>query len=282
MDEILGITDAEFKDAAALVYERFGIHLTDQKRALVAGRLAKRVRSLGLPNLGAYLAKVRADDSGTELSEFINRITTNHSFFYREKDHFEFLTSTVMPAIKRRLKDDPAYPIRFWSAGCAAGEEAYTLAMLIRESLGPLAETADWGVLATDVSLSALGQARGGSYPSSRVAELPPAWRGAYLERTGEDEWTVTNELRRSVLFKRLNLMNEQYPFKGQFDVVFCRNVMIYFDVPTRRTLVDRIYRYMKKDGWFFVGHSEALPRDTCPFSYTMPATYQKRAESAR
>lgn len=276
MEELLGISDAEFRDAADLVYERFGIHLTEHKRALVAGRLAKRVRTLGLPNIGAYLARIRADASGAELSEFINRITTNHSFFYREKDHFDFLAATVLPEIKRRLQEDPSYPVRFWSAGCAAGEEPYTLAMLIRESLGAQASSVDWGVLATDVSLSALSQARAAAYPGSRIAELPASWRSAYFTRTGDDEWTVNAELRRAVLFKRLNLMNESYPFKGRFDVVFCRNVMIYFDVPTRLGLVARLHRYVKDGGWFFVGHSEALPRDNCPFGYVRPATYRK------
>ena len=276
MDDILGITDAEFRNAAELVYERFGIHLTDQKRALVAGRLAKRVRTLGLPNVGAYLARVRADTSGAELSEFINRITTNHSFFYREKDHFEYLIKKVIPVIKSRLSREPSYPVRFWSAGCAAGEEPYTLAMLLRESLGSLAISTDWGVLATDVSLNALGEAKRGAYPSARLRELPASWRSSYFTKTGDDEWTVKDELRRAVLFKRLNLMNENYPFKGRFDVIFCRNVMIYFDVPTRKTLVDRLYRYVKPGGWFFVGHSEALPRDTCPFRYICPATYSK------
>lgn len=279
MDDVLGISDAEFRDAASLVYERFGIHLSDQKRALVAGRLAKRVRVLGLPTFGAYLARVRADASGAELSEFINRISTNHSYFYREKEHFDFLASTVIPAIKQRLSRDPSYPIRFWSAGCAAGEEPYTIAILIRESLGSLAATADWGVLATDVSLNALGEARRGAYPSSRLRELPPAWRSQYFKKTGDDEWTVADEIRRAVLFKRLNLMNEEYPFKGRFDVVFCRNVMIYFDAPIRKTLVERIHRYVKSGGWFFVGHSEALPRDSCPFSYLRPATYRKSGE---
>lgn len=280
MDDMLGISDAEFREAAALVYERFGIHLSDQKRALVAGRLAKRVRSLGLPSFGAYLSRVKADATGAELSEFINRISTNHSFFFREKDHFDFLLATVVPALRARLARDSAYPIRFWSAGCAAGEEPYTLAMLLLEALGPAASTADWGVLATDVSLNALGEARRGVYPGSRLRELPRGWLQKYFTRTGEDEWSVNDEVRRAVLFKRLNLMNEEYPFKGRFDGVFCRNVMIYFDAPTRRGLVDRIYRYVKPEGWFFVGHSEALPRETCPFAYVRPATYRKAGEA--
>jgi chemotaxis protein methyltransferase CheR len=184
-----------------------------------------------------------------------------------------------MPALKARLERDPAYPIRFWSAGCAAGEEPYTLAMLIRESLGPLASVCDWGVLATDVSLSALTEARRGAYPGNRLRELPSQWRASYFRKTGDDEWTVSEDLRRAVLFKRLNLMNDSYPFKGRFDVVFCRNVMIYFDAVTRRGLVDRIHRYVKGGGWFFVGHSESLPRETCPFSYVRPATYYKAEE---
>lgn len=276
IEDLLTISDAEFREAAALVYERFGIHLTEQKKTLVAGRLAKRVRLLGLPSFGAYLSFVKADTSGDELSEFINRISTNHSYFFRERGHFDFLNAKILPSLKLKLSGDPRYPVRFWSAGCAAGEEPYTLAMLIRESLGPRADSADWGVLATDVSLRALGEARRGAYSTARLHELPAPLRASGFDRTGEDEWTVREEIRRSILFKRLNLMNAEYPFKGRFDVVFCRNVMIYFDPPTRRALVDRIYRYVKPGGWFFVGHSESLPRDTCPFQYVQPAVYHK------
>jgi len=281
MDDALVITDSEFRDAANLVYERFGISLTDQKRALVAGRLAKRVRTLGLPSFGAYLALVRSDSTGAELGEFINRISTNHSYFYREKEHFQFLLSTVMPKVKERLEKEPSYPFRIWCAGCAAGEEPYTLSMLVQESLGALVKKADWGILATDVSVAALSEAKAAIYPDNRIKELPLNWRNTYLSRCGTEDWTVSQETRKPILFKILNLMNSDYPFKGTFDIVFCRNVMIYFDGPTRRALVDRIYRYVKPGGYFFVGHSESLPRDTCPFSYVNPATYRK-AEGSR
>lgn len=276
MDELFGITDAEFRAAADLVYDRVGIRLSDQKRALVAGRLAKRIRSLGLPSLGAYLERIRSDPSGAELTEFVNRITTNHSFFFRERDHFDFLTRQVFPDLKARLAREPTYPIRLWSAGCAAGEEPYTLAMLILENFGSLAASIDWGILATDVSLTALAEAKRGVYPRGRLKDLPPLWVSTYFDQVGEDEWSLRASVRRGVLFKRLNLMNETYPFKGRFDVVFCRNVMIYFDAPTRRDLVSRIHRYVKPGGYFFVGHSEALPRDSCPFTYLCPATYRK------
>ena len=276
MEEALVITDSEFRDAANLVYERFGISLTDEKRALVAGRLAKRVRTLGLSSFGAYLSIVRADSSGAELGEFINRISTNHSYFYREKEHFQFLLSSVMPMVKARLAKEPSYPFRIWCAGCAAGEEPYTLSMLVQESLGIFAKKADWGILATDVSVAALSEAKTAVYPENRIKELPLNWRNAYLSRSGNDAWTVNPETRKPILFKVLNLMNTEYPFKSAFDIVFCRNVMIYFDGPTRRALVDRIYRYVKPGGYFFVGHSESLPRDTCPFRYLSPATYRK------
>jgi chemotaxis protein methyltransferase CheR len=153
--------------------------------------------------------------------------------------------------------------------------------MLVQEALGPLANKADWGILATDVSVAAMSEAKVAVYASSKIKDLPISWRNSYLTRHGEDSWQVNDGVRKPILFKTLNLMNSDYPFKGTFDIVFCRNVMIYFDGPTRRTLVDRIYRYVKPGGYFFVGHSESLPRDTCPFAYVNPATYRK-AEGSR
>lgn len=275
-DYLLVLSDKEFHDVAHLMYERFGIHLSEQKRTLIAGRLSKRVRNLGLSSIGSYLARVRADETGAELTELVDRITTNHSFFYREKDHFEFLSSEVLPAIKARRAQEAGFSLRIWSAGCATGEEPYTLAMVMREFLGASASMTDWAVLATDLSLSALREAMSAVYAGNRVRELPAAWRNAYFEQRGEDEWAVKDDLRRAVLFKRLNLMDERYPFKGLFDVVFCRNVMIYFDPPVRKALVDRIFRYVKPGGYLFVGHSESLPRDSCPFNYVRPAIYRK------
>ncbi len=150
--------------------------------------------------------------------------------------------------------------------------------MIIAEVLGPAAASIDWGVLATDISLSVLSEAKGGVYSSNKLKELPPTWFKKYFVPLGDDEYAVCDTIKKAVLFKRLNLMNEAYPFKGLFDVVFCRNVMIYFDTPVRLALVNRFYRYIKDDGYFFIGHSESLPRDKTPFSYVMPATYRKSA----
>jgi len=279
MDElILPLTDGDFRFVSDLVYDTFGIKLTEQKRSLVASRLSKRVRQLGYSSFHDYFAHLRDDRSGAELSELINRVTTNHSYFFRERDHFDVLTSEILPGLVDAASGRAGASIKVWSAGCAAGEEPYTMAMILRDVMSrrPGGSSVDASILATDVSLSALLEARTGVYAESRLKELPKAYRSSFLQAAGADAWGVTDAIRSMVLFKRLNLMTVPYPFRSQFDVVFCRNVMIYFDPPSRAKLVDAIYKVVKPGGWFFIGHSESLPRDTCPFSYVRPATYRK------
>jgi chemotaxis protein methyltransferase CheR len=277
-DGVLPLSDEDYLFVANLLYSRFGIQLGKHKRVLVAGRLTKRVRQLGLKTFPDYFEFLRSDSSGNELSEFINRLTTNHSFFYREKDHFEFLRKVAFPEIKRRLDRDPREQIRIWSAGCAAGEEVYTVALVLRDYFGPLADRSDFALLATDISLAALKAAKAGVYPAQKLSELPSAMRASGFVQIGPDLFEASNELKRMILFKRLNLMAERYPFKGSFDVVFCRNVMIYFDQASRSRLVQAFYRYVKPGGYFFIGHSETIPRADCPFEYVSPAIYRKAA----
>jgi chemotaxis protein methyltransferase CheR len=279
MDDILlPLTEGDFKFVSTLVYDTFGIRLTDQKRTLVAGRLSKRVRQLGFSSFRDYFLHIKDDRSGAELSELINRVTTNHSFFFREREHFDLLASEILPPILDAANSRAGTSVRIWSAGCAAGEEPYTLAMILLDLMGKRrgGGTLDAAVLATDVSMDALLEAKTGVYPGSRIKELPRHFQSAYLRPAGEDLWSVSPEVRALVTFKRMNLMREHYPFKQQFDVVFCRNVMIYFDAPSRGALVKHIYDIVKPGGWFFIGHSESLPRDTCPFGYVKPATYRK------
>ncbi len=258
------------------MYSRFGIQLGNAKRVLVAGRLTKRVRQLGLGTFAEYFDYLRADPSGNELSEFINRLTTNHSFFNREKDHFEFLKRTVLPDLKLKVDRDQGYRVRMWSAGCAAGEEVYTLAIALRDFFGPLVDRADFGLLATDISLAALKAAKAGVYAAQKLAELPLASKASSFREVGPELFEVSAEIKRMVLFKRLNLMAETYPLKGAFDVVFCRNVMIYFDQASRSRLVKSFYRFVKPGGYFFIGHSETILRADCPFEYVSPAIYRK------
>jgi chemotaxis protein methyltransferase CheR len=275
-EDLLPLADAEYRFVASLMYSRFGIQLGNAKRVLVAGRLTKRVRQLGLGSFAEYIEFLRSDASGNELSEFINRLTTNHSFFNREKDHFEFLRREVFPALRQRLERDPRRPVRMWSAGCAAGEEVYTLAIALRDFFGPAIDRADFGLLATDISLAALKAAKAGVYPAQKLFELPPATKAAYFRETGPELFEVPPELKRMVLFKRLNLMSESFPFKSPFDVIFCRNVMIYFDQESRSRLVRAFHRYVKPGGYLFIGHSETILRNDCPFDYVSPAIYRR------
>ena len=273
---VLPLSDADYRFVGGLLYDRFGIQLGSRKRVLVAGRLTKRIRQLGLKSFPEYFDLLRADSSGNELSEFINRLTTNHSFFYREKDHYEFLQNKVFPELKKRIDRDPRYQVRMWSAGCAAGEEVYTLALALREYFGPAADRADFGLLATDISLAALKAAQAGIYAGQKISELPPALRSGYFNEVGTDLFEVSPEIKRMVLFKRLNLMADTYPFKSSFDVVFCRNVMIYFDQASRSRLVYSFFRHVKLGGYLFIGHSETIQRADCPFDYVQPAIYRK------
>jgi len=276
MDDLLPLREADFRWVAALLYDRFGIKLGEQKRILVAGRLQKRVRQLGLAGFAEYFAFLRADSSGTELVELVNRLTTNHSFFYREKEHFEFLVKEILPGIARDYAKIANYPLRIWSAGCAAGEEAFTIAIMLRENLGRYLPAADAGILASDISIQVLTEAKAATYSSQRLRELPPVYRSNYFAKVGEDAYEVIPAVRSLVLFKRLNLMSEKFPFKGAFDVVFCRNVMIYFDQDVRKRLVRSIYSVLKPGGYLFIGHSESLQRDDCPLDYIKPAIYRK------
>jgi chemotaxis protein methyltransferase CheR len=274
--DVLALSDEDYAFVASLLYSRFGIQLGSQKRVLVAGRLTKRVRQLGFKSFPEYFDFLRADSSGNELSEFINRLTTNHSFFYREKEHYEFLRKTVFPAIKAKLERDPGYQVRMWSAGCAAGEEVYTLALVARDFFGPAVDRSDLGLLATDISLAALKAAKEGKYPAQRLSELPPPLRSKSFREVEGGLFEVSPVIKQMVLFKRLNLMTENYPLKNPFDVVFCRNVMIYFDRASRSSLVQAFYRHIKPGGYFFIGHSETIPRSDCPFDYVQPAIFRK------
>ncbi|HUX40884.1 MAG TPA: protein-glutamate O-methyltransferase CheR [Rectinemataceae bacterium] len=270
------IREADYRFVADLLYERFGIQFGDRKKVLVAGRLAKRLRELGLSNFADYVKLLRNDSSGVELVEFVNRLTTNHSFFFRENEHFDYLKREIVPPLIHEASRGRGTSLRIWSAGCAAGEEAHTIAITLRESLGEAFRLLDPSILATDISLSALKDASVGVYPANRFSEMPKVFQTRYFEKLEDEHWKALPSIHEFILFKRLNLMSIPYPFKGLFDVVFCRNVMIYFDHEARSKLVKAIYDFVKPGGYFFIGHSETLQRNDCPFVYVKPAIYRK------
>lgn len=272
MDDLAGLelSPAQFEAVRTLVYNISRINLHAGKEVLVRTRLTKRLRDLGLNSFDAYLEHVAADTSGHEVAALVDILTTNKTSFFREAQHFDFLRSTVFPVLAGGNA-----PLRFWCAGCSSGEEPYTLAMLLREELPDL-DQRDVRILATDISARALTKAREGIYSAERVAEVPPALRRRYLSRVGTtSSYRIADSIRGMVRFARHNLMGE-WPMRGPFDVIFCRNVMIYFDRKTQEELVNRFWELLRSGGYLFVGHSESLTGLAHRFSYVQPATYRK------
>ena len=273
---LIDITDKEFKLISNLVYEKFGINLTEKKKSLVVGRLNKLIKSLGLKSFKEYYDLIINDDTNASLLSLIDRISTNHTFFYREYSHFEYLKDRVLPEITQRIKAEGSRDLRIWCAGCATGEEAYTIAIIVNEFFGTMMFEWDVGILATDISVSSLEKAQKGMYPFDKIQNLPISYKHKYLNKREDWNYIVKDKIKNTVLFKRLNLINEDFPFKKKFHIIFCRNVMIYFDKETKDNLVNRFYKYINNNGYLFVGHSESLDRKVCPFEYLQPAIYKK------
>jgi chemotaxis protein methyltransferase CheR len=270
------LSDDEFEQLRGIIYARFGISLSEKKRQLVISRLYDVLQRKKLRNFEEYLNYLAQDQSGQAVSELADRISTNHTFFFREQLHFEVLLSQVLPQTIARLRAEDSPDLRIWCAGCATGEEAYTLAMLLLEYFG--LEYPQWsaGVLATDISTHALSFARAGIYPEDRAELVPPTLKYRYFRQKGKGLLAVTDRVRQEVTFRRFNLINPAFPFKKPFHVIFCRNVMMYFDAPAREALVQRLYDATAPGGYLFIGHSEALERSRCPYEYVRPAVYQK------
>ena len=223
----LQISDAEFAKIRDLVYSNFGINLTEAKRTLVAGRLQKLLRTKGLRNLGEYYDFIKADSSGKALSELANCISTNHTFFNRENEHFNFFTNRVLPWVESTVA---SRDLRLWCAASSSGEEPYFLVMLMLEYFQERYASWDAGILASDISETALQKAVRGVYEDENVSSLPANLKNKYFNRVNGNQWEVNANVKREVLFRRLNLMSRPFPFKKNFHAIFCRNVMIYFD----------------------------------------------------
>jgi chemotaxis protein methyltransferase CheR len=270
----INLTEPQFEKISDMVKSLCGINLHTGKKELVKARLGKRMRALGLYDLDEYLDHVAQDPGGVELTAMLDALSTNLTHFFREPAHFHYLRSEVLPALLRR----PApHNIRIWSAGCSSGEEPYSIAITLSEAI-PHLDRVDARILATDLSTRVLAHAREGVYPRDRLKDLPPMTlaRAFLCERHGkEDAYRVTDGVRRLVSFSRLNLM-APWPMRGPFDVVFCRNVMIYFDKPTQERLVRRFWDLLSPGGHLFIGHSESLAGVKHPYRYVRPTIYQK------
>ncbi len=264
------LSPAVFAEIQKLMYSRFGIALSDKKRDLVVSRLADRLRRLHMHSYEEYFRFVTTEPSGEELSRMVDSLTTNFTSIYREKEHFDFLEKTVLPEWRAK------HVISIWSAGCATGEEPYSIARWLLEHLpAPRPET---HLLATDISGRALKAAQRGVYEDERFRGLPDAWRRRYLLK-GTGKWGALfqfkPEIRRMIRFGYLNL-NEPIHQAGMFDVIFCRNVMIYFDQAARDRLLSRLARQLNPGGYFFPGHAESLAPELHGMRRVHPAVYKK------
>lgn len=269
---MLVLQDHEFQMLVHYIRDNFGINL-DQKKILVEGRLSLHIHEAGFESYRDYFEHVFSDKSGAQVSNLITRLTTNHTFFMREEVHFQFLKQRILPEIGRNSAERD---IRIWSAGCSSGEEPYTIAMTLYDHLGFNKDQWDKRILATDISTKALEQARQGKYAASALEKLPPHWLSRYFRRASDGEYAVADELRDEVIFRSLNLIQDVFPFKKKFHVIFCRNVMIYFDKKTRNELIQRFYDATEPGGYLFIGHTESIDRDETPYTYLQPAIYQK------
>lgn len=273
---MMNITDKEFEIMRKLIYNNFGINLTPQKRSLLVGRLQKQIRTLGFTSFGDYYHHLLADRSGETLSNLVNNISTNYTFFAREKAHFDYLSNRVLPNLVEQIKNSANRQLRLWCAGCSTGQEAYMLAMLVLEYFGNDYGLWDAGILATDISTKALEKARAGIYLDEQIKVLSQKFKYTYFKRLGQGQWKVREEVKKEVTFRRFNLVNKKFPFKRPFHIIFCRNVMIYFDQPARQELTNKFHQFLAPDGYLFVGHSESLGRGQSLYKYIAPAIYKK------
>jgi len=268
-------TDKHFNWFVKMVMEKTGITLSDQKRDLVYGRLARRLRKLDFNSFNQYIDYLKTDPQD-EMVEFVNSITTNLTSFYREAHHFEYLSNTALKYLLQKRRQEKR--LRIWSAGCSTGEEPYTIAMTLRESI-PDINYWDVKILATDIDTNVLAKASAGIYQKERINGVSKErYKKWFSQVDGEPEKVQVNpKLRELITFKKLNLM-EAWPMKGQFDILFCRNVVIYFNKDTQRILFDRFANILKEDSYMFLGHSESLYKVTDRFNLLGKTIHQKAA----
>ena len=273
-DADIALSDREMDRIVRLVYERSGITLHQGKRALVVARLHKLLKAGGFASFSQYVRHVETDHTGHQLSVLLDAITTNHTSFFREDEHFRFLAERVVPPIVADGR-----PVRLWCAACSTGQEPVSLAVTLMQAL-PEAHHGRVRLLASDISTRALKTASAGVYPIKVAAGVPPSLLKSYFERgLGADEGKVRvrAQVRRAIEYRRVNLI-EIENLNETFDVVFCRNVMIYFDKAVQQRVVSMIERHLAPGGYLFIAHSESLNGLSHELKWMAPAVYQRRA----
>jgi chemotaxis protein methyltransferase CheR len=251
-------SEEDFRHLARLAYEYAGIALADNKRNLVYSRVSRRLRALRLNTFSDYREFLAGD--AKEIESFINSISTNHTKFFREEHHFQHFRSHVVLPFAQSGGRNVGGRLRVWSAGCSSGEEPYTIAVVLKREIRDFAGC-DVRILATDIDTDVLSKAARGEFTATAFDEVPKPYHSFFKAEGNDgavDKVVMDKDVKALITFRRLNLM-EPWPFHGKFDAIYCRNVMIYFDAPTKSTLVERFTQQLKPGGWLYIGHSESL-----------------------
>ena len=275
----IDLNDKEFGLFQRLIYNESGINLTPAKKELLKSRLMKRLRERSLSSFKEYYQYVTEENTtGEELVSMLDCVSTNLTEFFRESAHFDFLSEKGLPILLESKRKNREKKIRTWCAGCSTGEEPYTISMVLAEHTEQLSGW-DIKILATDLSTRVLKKAMDGVYAKDRLRGIPLHMLNTYFKKGDgnlKDHYQIKDYLRETIMFRRLNLTDETFPFKGQFDFIFCRNVMIYFDKQTQAELVAKFYKHLAPDRYLLIGHSESLAGTDTRFRYVRPTIYQK------
>lgn len=266
------LNNEDFERLYLYIQNNFGIDL-HKKKQLVTSRLSSTIISEGYNSFHEYVDAVLSGKRPELIEPMLNRLTTNYTYFMREEQHFSFLNDTILPELARRHERDRVLSI--WSAGCSSGEEPYNISMYLLEYFRKLGGRWDTRILATDISQRVLMAAMDPSYPPESLEKLPPEWSRRYFIKKDNGDYTVSRELKENVIFRPFNLM-EPIRFKLSFDLIFCRNVMIYFDQPTKDALVSRFYNAGNPGGYLIIGHSESINKAASNYRCIKPSIYQK------
>lgn len=266
------LTDQEFTLFSTYIKKMSGINLKPEKKTLIVGRLNSRVFELKLEKFIDYYDYLLNDTTGKEVSILIDKITTNHTFFMREAEHFDYFFNTALPYI---YENNKSRDLRVWCAASSSGEEPYTLAILLEEFYKTKNEKYNKKILATDLSTTILTKAIKGEYPKDDVEKLPKTWILNYFIKKAMT-YEVKDKIKEEVIYRRFNLLEPKFPFKKKFHIIFCRNVMIYFDNKTKDELIGKFYDHLEYGGFLFIGHSETVNRNKSKFKYIKPAIYRK------
>ena len=266
------IEDQDFFKLRDYVKSNFGVNL-EKKRTLIEGRLSNPIIQAGFDNFHDYLEDVYSDKTGSKIDMLMTKLTTNYTYFMREETHYRFMEEIALPYWTSVIRDRD---LRIWSAGCASGEEAYTTVMVLHEWFGMKKKEWDTTVLATDISVKVLDMAKAGVYPEEHFDHLPKAWKEKYFNKIGDESYKIKDQYKKEVVFTQFNLMGEFSRFRKKFHIIFCRNVMIYFDTPTKAALAKRYHNALEVGGYLFIGLSETLSGISGDFQQVAPAIYRR------